>query len=86
MVPRNSTPPVEHKKKLEKKARLSAAGTFGPAIIGTGTVDGDGLIHHELQKTSLCARSVVVLLGVAGKYVPRTKQAFLQARKSICKK
>ena len=63
-----------------RQARLSAAGTFGPATIGTRTVDGDGMMRHELQKTSLRARSVVVLLGVAGKYVHRTKQAFLQAR------
>ena len=71
---------------MKKKVRLSAAGTFGPATIGTDTVDGDGLIRPELQKTSLCARSVVVLLGAAEKYVPRTKQAFLQARKPKCEK
>ena len=64
-----------------KKARLSAAGTFGPATIGTGTVGSDGLIRNELQKTSLCARSVVVLHGVAGKCVPRTKQALIRSRK-----
>ena len=43
-------------------------------------------MRHELQKTSLCARSVMVLLEDAAKYVPRTKQAFLQARKPKIRK
>ena len=41
-------------------------------------------MRHEVQKTSLCALSVVVLLGVAGECVPCTKQAFLKVRKPEC--
>ena len=46
-----------------------------------GTDNGDGLMRHELHKTFLCARSAVVLLGNAGKYVPRAKQPFLHTGK-----
>ena len=52
-------------------------------IVGTGTVDGDGLMYHGMHETFLCARSVVLLVGDRGKYVPRTKQAFLQASQEI---
>ena len=56
----SGTSRVKYHNKEKKKARLSAAGAFGPATIGTGT--GDGLINHEF--------SVVVLLGVAGNTCP----------------
>ena len=39
-------------------------------------------MHHELQRTSLCARSVVVLLGDAGKiYTPRQTRFFTRKPK-----
>ena len=63
------------------QARRKAGDTFGPAI-GTGRVDGNGLMLHELQKISSCAHSVIVLLGHGGKYVPRTKTSLSTSKKS----
>ena len=74
-------------KKEKEKARLSAAGTFVPATIGTGTVDGDGLIGHELQNTSPFARNVVVLLESPGNAYPvPNKPSFMQWNPNKCGK
>ena len=45
------------------------------------TVDGNGLMRREIQKISMCAHSVVVLMGLAGTYVNYTTQAFLRTSK-----